>query len=245
MPRKPFAAACALAVILLTMFGLGMHAAYGHAALVSGTPSCLVNGQHTVVWTISNDFNLNATVTASTPAGTTVVTPALPALGTTGATSTIPGTTTGTVTLTVVATWSDGFTATFTGSTFLPEPCPAPPPTTTTSTSGPVSTTTSSTTLPPPTTSTTAPPPTTVPVSTTTSPPDTTTTGPPPAPSSSTTTTGPPVTIHGSGTGTATVGDLPRTGGSLVVPLLLGILCACTGAALYFGSRYRRTVTGR
>lgn len=182
-----------------------------HAAVLTGIPSCNVDGVHVIAWTITNDFDLPMTIdTATTPFGAaTGYTSPVTNLGQTSASSTAPGATTGPVTLTVHATWTDEFDDTFTGTVNLPAPCPTTVTTTTTT-----STTSSTTTIPPDTTTTTSPPETsttqTPPTSSTTLPPDTTTTihpttttsTPPPSttgpPPSSTTPPPPPLPWTGS-----------------------------------------------
>lgn len=241
----------ALAAVLFA-FLIPMTAASAHAALISGTPSCDEAGVRVVTWTIVNDFNLVMTIdtAVSTPLGTTVLASTTVAqLGQTTGTTTLPGTTTGTVTLSVHAHWSDQFAGTFTGSTFLPDPCPGTSTTTTSSTSTSTSTSTTSTSTPS-TTSTTLPPP------------DSTTTIPPPVSSSTTepTTTTPPTpptTTPPTGSSTTVPPTVPPPPdqcipgippcahtGSNTGPLVgIGSLALLGGAGLIGGTRRRRART--
>jgi hypothetical protein len=116
--------ASALAVVGLVAFATP---AFAHNDIVSATASCAspAGSGYTIVWTIQNDFNLteSGSVTSvtgglSTLSSTTYSIAASPGepYSSTTLTQNLPATASGTITIDISSKWSDGFTATDTGS---------------------------------------------------------------------------------------------------------------------------------
>jgi hypothetical protein len=116
----------ALSIGALIVFALGASPAAAHTALLDGETSC-ANGEHVITWSIGNDFDVPMAITSASAGPYAVsgyVSPVGP-LGTTTASTIVPGPASGTVTLTVNASWSDGYTGTWSTSVSLEAPCVA------------------------------------------------------------------------------------------------------------------------
>ena len=128
-------------VAAAALMGLATPAS-AHRALLKGWTSCS-NGEHVVLWSIGNDFELPMTIDSATAAigatsyAVTGYDATVANVGTTSATTIVPGGEAGTLTLTVHATWTDQYTDTEHASVDLESDC-----TSTTTTLGSTTTTT-------------------------------------------------------------------------------------------------------
>ena len=132
--RRLGAGAVVLVAATIGVQVAGTAVASAHTNAVRGTATCQPDGTYTVTWTVSNDFGLteSLTATAYTPQTATLA-PASVSIGKHGAASmvesAVPGGTT-TASLTVHGAWSDGYTVSDSGAVPLAGSCsPARAPT--------------------------------------------------------------------------------------------------------------------
>jgi hypothetical protein len=127
---------CAFLVFGLLVGALTLLAAApasAHTHTVSGEVGCAEDGSFLITWTITNDFDLVATVDVSSPAGglsqsSVAIPPATDANTSSTVTQVLPATAAGeTISLNTSATWLDGVTEVSSGDVTLEDPCPPPP----------------------------------------------------------------------------------------------------------------------
>jgi hypothetical protein len=274
--RRAVVGAAGVAIIAMFVVGTALPA-WAHHPVLSGTTACS-DGEHVISWTIGNSesgwvmhIDTATAVLGGQSFAVTGYTPNVAKLGSTSATSTLPGGSTGTVTITVKATWTDGTTATRSGTVTLSSNCSGP--TTTTTTGGGTTTTTTgggttttiggetTTTIGGETTTTiggetttTLPGETTTTISGETSTSlggTTTTTGTPVGPQGSTSPTSTPVGPQGSTAPTSdsgvtantspATGSLPFTGGSSTGPIFGLASLVAGGIALTVAHRKKQS----
>ncbi len=272
--RRAVVGAAGIAIIAMFVVGTALPA-WAHHPVLSGTTACS-DGDHVISWTIGNSesgwvmhIDTATAVLGSQSFAVTGYSPNVAKLGSTSATSTLPGGSTGTVTLTVKATWTDGTTATRSGTVTLSSQCSGSTTTTigggttttiggTTTTIGGGTTTTiggqTTTTISGETTTTVGGETTTTisgETSTSVGGSTTTTTGTPVGPQGSTSPTSTPVGPQGSTAPTSdsgvtantspATGSLPFTGGSSTGPIFGLASLVAGGIALTVAHRKKQS----